>query len=344
MPSQSFTITDLNKTITPGFTIKQIKIENPTPFYLYLNLSTYAPTPISSEYVISPNLTLITPEVNTLSITALASGINTSKGVVRITVYDSVSQQAASLPYQSPQFVGNFPSYPFTISAITTGLISLPVVNIERFQTVFIQSYSAPKVLNGQDSVPSLLGIDDSNGGVGTNSVWVGLGAYMPTGGVVSYVPRKIPENVTFLLSKSASGLGYEQVINVVQSPDPIDVSYPAAFQTRFVNNNGGSTFLSGSSVLPGFMLDISFYQTFAASENISLDIDVSKVIFASSGSSSFMDSFSINQVALLNQKYSIKTKLYLNSDLSVIRVFVTNNTVSAQPGIILEWNIKPLT
>jgi len=325
MPAQTYTITQLTNTLNPGFTIKQIKIENPTPFYLYVNISTIIPTGISSDYTVQPNSTLITPEVNNTNMCVVAAGVNVSKGVAKVTVYDSAQQQAGTIPYQTSQFVGNFPNYPYTIPASnTTSDIALPDINIDKFQTIFIQMAGDADYGIFGAYHPIFIGIVIPNSLTPTSFFLAG--GFSPLGGVVSFVPSSVPATLSPRVDNRNGVNSYNRIFNVIQTGDIIDTNYnPPDINIGLANGATGSIY--GYFNSPGFVFSMTVQNNKAGAFNAVFDLEVG--IGLSYGSQIYSPLYvaSYNLPVVNFGLVNVINKVFIHAGIGEVRIKVTNNS-----------------
>ncbi len=318
MTQQQFTIDSLEKIINIPFAVKQLKIENNTPFYLYLNLSTNKPSSSNSDYTIQPNTVIITPQVATNAIYIVAGGLNLSKGAAKITAYDSAFQQAATLPTQTTQFIGNFPNYPYLLPAGSTfGTKSLPSIQVDKFQTVYF--LVSPALSNlGIDS-PLAIAVQNS---LQDNAL---LGSIGGGGGVLPYSPTLIPNLLlpSVYVQHDLPTLG-ARYINVVQTSDPIDIGYYNISQAFSVNGLSSVTYTFPAN--PPYVmisLEVSFASPFISPINVTVDIGFKALSKTSSEAIPLYSNTFVG--AITTQQFLIKPKVLFIDEVGSINLTVTN-------------------
>lgn len=326
MTQQQFTIDSLEKIINIPFACKQLKIENNSPFYLYINLSTNKPTNSSSDYTIQPNAVIVTPAVMTNAIYVVAGGLNLSKGIAKVTAYDSATQQAATLPTQTSQFIGNFPNYPYTLPAgSSSGQHGLPSVQIDKFQTVyFVVSPSR-----------SVVGIDAPLAVTVQNSVQDNalLGSIGSGGGVLPYSPTVIPNLLLpSIYNQDDFPTLTDRLINIIQTSDPIDTGYYNISQSFSVTGLSSITYSFPAN--PPYVLisfEIPFATPFITPINITIDISFKALSKTSTEAIPLYNSAFVG--AVVAQQFLIRPKVLLIPEVGALNVKVTNlAAVTYQP------------
>lgn len=213
--SYRLTTTQLN--IRETFDIRQIVVKNPTAFPVYINISSAIPTRDRFDYLVQSHSTFVSPMMQTKFITVSVVNTNLPVTDVEIIVSDTIQLEAANIPQVTAQFVSSFPGYPFTLNGITGGTISLPSINLDKFQTIFFT------MKEWGDSSWPIAFIDDSTNGIP-------FGGFNQNGGVVSYTPKQIPTTLfPRLFFQSSDGFTRtvnNSNINVFTSSDYIEQQF----------------------------------------------------------------------------------------------------------------------
>jgi hypothetical protein len=251
------------KVIQPGWSIKQFVVDNSSPYPLYINASGSVPTSSSFEYIVQPNSTYVSVEINA-SILTLSTELVSQK-IIKITVMDEVARVAANIPYADYQFVSSYPGYPYTITS-PSQLMMLPPIFVDSFKNIYC-------------NLIRTVGAPNSNSDLALVMSGNFVGFFNPGGGVITFTPPLANRFYNPQLIQYADVIsGGEFILDFVSGAENINESIPKSSVARNISLLSTESFYSG--VYAGFFLyevyvygtpgeTVSFTITISTSDNI---------------------------------------------------------------------------
>lgn len=253
MTLQTYFVNETTRTVTPYFTIKQMKVVNTSRYGLYMNMSPVIPDSQKFDYYVAPNSNLVTPLISASAVTWFAPSFTQNASVPQVTLFDVAQETPFSSPMDYYQFV-SFPGFPFPITidgsvGVVEADIILPNLSINKFQNVFFTL--APDPSQATENQSGLLLYNFEAG------ARVDLGAFAPAGGIVYYVPRSLPDNLTLrAFSIGKINNNFTMSLNAFQSEQPLFADYSGFAAPLTVPALGVSSAFHATNP-PGFIWSI---------------------------------------------------------------------------------------
>lgn len=329
MENQTYYVNQNAQIITPPFLIKQLKVINTGSYGIYINRSSTPPTTTKYDYYVAPNSNLVTPEISCNAVSYLAPSFTPLASVPEISLYDTANLTPFSAPYDYYQFVG-FPGYPFDF-VNPSDVFSLPPIQINKFQNVFFTLRGHVNMTN--DNVAAFILSND----ISVN-VLLDIGAFMPAGGALSYVPRHLGEVVNPKLIKiTGSNTAFTYTVNAFQSEDLFADDY-SSFSAPLTLTAGSVNKIYQFGVNPpGFIWSLRGVDIGSSSKTISWQGN----LYHSVGSyAQFRSQQSIvGATALLNFRYLVTPTFQMLSAPGIAEFTLVNNHPSEDAKVML--NVK---
>jgi len=234
-----YTVTVTPYTITPNFRIKQFIISNPTPFPIYIATSGFIPTRDRFDFMCQPNTNYVSTSIDAELLTIVSAGLELSKFVSSVRVFDTSDHNPAIVPQTTAQFVPTS-NYPVTKSDLS----SLPTILIDKFQNIFFTCGRNDNVANAS---PYILTVNGNR-----------IGIFGQNGGVIAYAPTAIPTTLNpNLIGISGVSVPAPYTLNVFQTTDLIDYTFnpPLGLVGALAGGGTGTAYLSG--IPPGIIFSL---------------------------------------------------------------------------------------
>lgn len=329
MTTFDYSLDSSPKTITPGFTIKQFTVENPSSYPIYVNISGLAPTVSVFDYIVQPNSTYISPEFTNSVICFVTSIVNDK--IAKISLDSVGGKPSSNIPYKNYQFVGAFPGYPVTITD-TNGFVNLPPFTVNDFDNILCLLSGVPGN-NASFALSMFYTIQN----LGYTSF---IGYFPRMGGVINFSPPKIPAIFTPSLSMSnnpflpVTNAVYEfNVIKTAESFD--DVLVPEMLYQSFS--------VVGQTISLYFPVDAGFFVyealvTASATSLVDISIDIwigSNYVVGADNILIASYSFTGNAVTP-DYTYIVSPKYATVGHPTFVRIDMTLNSMSPSQTIVV--------
>lgn len=312
--------------VNSGFLIKQVSVNNPSTYGVYINFSSATPSISSYDYFIPPNSNYSSPLISTEAISWFCPAFLASVKNPIITVYDDLSVNAVSSPYDFYQFV-NFPNFPHTFTP-TSSPYDLPNISIQKYQNVFF-TLSADIDMSAVDRAAFVLYALTPSGNL------MDIGAFSPRGGIVAYSPQAQPEVLDLRLFFSGANIGSSYVFNAFQSELSQEEDYVSLTNVMSASPNSSNTLFNFGVNPPGFIWSVRAInmQSTPQPHNFRIQPNLIHTV----GGSVQITSQDVNVSTSLNNRFLIRPKLQLLAAPTVLQITVVNFGTGGNPD---QFNI----